>query len=260
MKIVDVDAHPPLEDMELDYLGVMSAEAFLKRLARAGVDAACGTPLLREGVPDGDPLRLMQINQRALELAKASEGRYRMAVWVHPACPDRCAEMIARFAGEGALMAGDIQPEWIEEDSPGLRVIMNAARDSALPVNARVRGAEQAEALARRYPDVRLLIGGGAAGVAPLDAAELLARHPNLYLHLSSPGMTTNYVLHSLLRRLPEKRLLFGTNYPFCNPAAKRAAVEWELRDAPPETRAAIMGGNALDMASGPARRGGDGA
>ena len=260
MRVFDVDAHPPLEDMELQYLGVMSAEAFLRRLTRAGVDVACGTPLLRESVPDGDPDRLMEINERALKLAGASEGRYRMAVWVHPACADSCAEMIARFAGEGALTAGDIRPEWIEEDSPGLRVIMNAARDCGLPVNALARGAEQAEKLARRYPDVRLMIGGGSAGIAPLDAVRLLGQYPNLYLHLSSPGMTANYVLHSLLRRLPEKRLLFGTNYPFCNPAAKRAAIGWELRDAADETRAAIMGGNALEMAAGPARTGGEGA
>ena len=257
MRIVDADAHPPLEAIELEYLGVVSAEIFLGRLARTGVDIACGTVTLAEGVPGGDHVRLREINERALELSRASNGCYRMAVWVHPACATSCAEMIAHFTGEGAVMAGDIQPEWIEEDSPGLRTIMNAARNCGLPVNALPRGAEQAEKLARRYPDVRLLIGGGSAGIAPLAAVDLLEKYPNLYLHLSSPGMTVNYVLHSMLQRLPEKRLLFGTNYPYCNPAAKRAATEWELRDASPLSRAAILGGNAVEMAPATAWRGG---
>ena len=248
MRIVDADAHPPIEEMTLEHLGAVSAGLFLNRLARAGVDVACGTMTLPEGAPGNDPDRLSEINRRAYELSVSSHGQYRMAVWVNPRCGSLSAELLVHYAAKGALMAGDIQPEWIEEDPAGLQVIMNAARDYDLPVNAHCKGVEQVEKLARRYPDVRLLIGGGSSGIAPLAAIDVMNRYANLYLLLSSAGMTANYVLHSLIERLPAQWLVFGTDYPFCNPAAKRAAAEWELRDTAPEIREAILSGSAIAL------------
>ena len=44
MYIIDADAHPPIEMTDIDCLGRIDHEEFLKRIARTGADAVMGVP------------------------------------------------------------------------------------------------------------------------------------------------------------------------------------------------------------------------
>jgi predicted TIM-barrel fold metal-dependent hydrolase len=94
-------------------------------------------------------------------------------------------------------------------------------------------------ALARRHPQVSVVI-GGAAWTPILNLAPEILAVDNLYADVSqADGMD------SLLRMVEvglEERLLFGTHAPFFIPLAGLARV---VIDLPEDSAAAILGGNA---------------
>ena len=88
----------------------------------------------------------------------------------------------------------------------------------------------------------------------PERAYHLLEKHPNLMINLSGVIWGCNYALHEWCARLGSGRLLFGSGYPFSNPAGKLAAIRWELRDQPASVHEQIFSKNALLLAGAEGR------
>ncbi|MBQ8509454.1 MAG: amidohydrolase family protein [Clostridia bacterium] len=223
MRIIDIDAHPPVD--------AASFAHFFDRLNDAGIGLACGT-LYAASAPDGGMAR--RLNEASLALAKR-EPRYIPALWGHPDCADQV---------EQARMI-EIDGAWLD----GAAEVLAAAQERGLPVSLRGESPAAAIMLAERYPSLKLICGGFfSRGFMPAQAAEVLAACPNVYLNLSGGIWIGNYVLHEWSRKLHIDRLLFGTGCPDGNPAAKLAAMKWELRDADEEVHSGIYRENARKL------------
>ena len=246
-RIVDADAHPPFEAMEIPNVGLMTQELFFGRMRRLRADAVCGTltppAAWLEAPPEDAPERL---NAEALRLAERYP-EYIPAVWVHPACPESSLRQMEQCAARGVKLAGEFCPEWLENPfrEPAMRILALAA-ELGMAVSLRSKRPEEAEAVADAAPGVTLLAGVGIAGVR--DGAALLGRRPGMYLKLSGTELLLNYLLHEKIGALPADRLIFGTGYPGGNPGAKLGSLRWELRDASADTVRAVLGGNAARL------------
>ncbi len=214
MNIIDVDAHPPIDEKK--------REEFYKTLSLLGITRALGAPL-EEGMTkkESNLLAIRNFNCRSM--------------WGHPDCADTL---------EGASLL-TVDSAWLPEAEEILRI----AESKRIPVLLRNENESQIRALAREYPSLPLIVGGSGSRVAkPSLAYELMRDLPQVYLNLSGAVWTYNYVLHEWIQRLPTHRLLFGTDYPYANPASKLAALRWELRHTAASVTEAILGGNALDL------------
>ncbi len=105
-------------------------------------------------------------------------------------------------------------------------------------------------ALIRRYdrgmadfPHVRFVLGhAGARDVA--DAIPIAQKHDNVWLELSSQGVTQ---IHELLQQVGSGKLLYGTDWPFY-PLAVALAKVLLVTEGDATARTAILGGNAKQL------------
>lgn len=245
--IIDADAHPPYCPMDIDHIGELSSEKFLDRLNQTGIGYACGrlTPPQDFFLAHPTEEAVSLLNEAAFALA-AGDARYFPALWVHPDCPSFSIEQMDEYAARGVRML-EADAECL--DHPGLAPILAHAQTTGMIVSLHKETLEQTDRLASQYPGLSILAGGlGSSIYMPDRTCALLDAHPNLYINLSGAVWSFNYVLHEWTQRLGTERLLFGTGYPFCNPASKVAAVNWELRDQPDSVASRLLYLNAAGL------------
>ena len=245
--VVDIDAHPPLSPQPVNHIGELDETLFFSRLTHAGIDIACGRLLPPPGFfethePD-EAIDLL--NSAAFALAQR-EPRYLPALWIHPAYPDFSVAQLAKYAPLGVRIIG---ADGDRPDHPAFLHILSYVQEFGMTVALHGENISQIDALAARFPNLRLLIGGlGSTGYMPARAFDLMQAHKNLMLNLSGVIWGCNYALHEWCSRLGADRLFFGSAYPFSNPAGKLAALFWELRDQPASVHEQIFSQNALRL------------
>jgi predicted TIM-barrel fold metal-dependent hydrolase len=102
----------------------------------------------------------------------------------------------------------------------------------------------------RRFPGVRFLVTN-----APLTVADMVVRHTpdqeNVVFDTTGFAGPLSDAIHGALRLLGSRRLLLGTHAPFKYPEVGLLRVQ--TLDTDDETRASILGGNALRLFGDPA-------
>lgn len=249
MFVIDMDARPPAEAREVKFVGRMTPETFFDGLAEAGIDAACGLPLLSEEKMDESGDAMLRWNDAAMELAVRFQGRYFPVVATHPKHAALSLKKIEEGRRAGAAVVGDVQYEWLEDEScrEGLDAILGAATASEMTVCIRANRVQEVFALAERAPALHILA-HLEGNVAPDDITRLLQACPHASVSLSVKAATWNRILSSQIGRWPVERLVFGTGYPFIHPACVVESVKWELRNQPERVQAAIFSENARKL------------
>lgn len=104
-------------------------------------------------------------------------------------------------------------------------------------------------AVLERYPTLRVILAHLGRGHSD-ELIELVGRHPGAHTDLSlalghphEPGGPDLESVRRLIRRLGPERVLFGTNYPVCDPVAYRS--QFERLGLTPGERSTIGGENA---------------
>ena len=190
-------------------------------------------------------------------IAKAGVGDRLVAFGsVHPRSSSKIHQLrdYAKRGVRGIKLHPEMQRFFPDEDGAmeiyaecgklGLPIIFHAGRSGIEPEFMRPY------ALIRRYvagiekfPNTKFVLGhAGARDVA--DAIPVAQKHDNVWLELSSQGVTQN---DELLRQVGERKLLYGTDWPFYPQAVALAKVliVTEGKDA---ARRAILGGNAAAL------------
>lgn len=252
MNIIDTDAHPPCGEAEVDHLGRLSPHRFFERLQRAGIDTAVGTlplpsSLCTTASTAEDTLRT--VNDAALSLAKIYPRNYLPGIHIHPAHPTLSCREIEIYSNAGVRMIGEIRAEWLDcpPDQSPLTDIFSCAEQYGMTVSVHSAAPERLGQWAKRFPGLNFMYGSRQCNISLAASADLLQKHTNLYLRLSQNIFLANYYLHTYVEKLPTSQLLFASGYPFCNPAARIAAVQWELRDQSEAKRQRIFRENAIN-------------
>lgn len=250
MKIIDMDAHPPFDTANIDYIGEIDRTEFFARLERAGISKACGTLLPPPGFFTKHTVAeaVEILNEKTMELA-LSEARYIPVLWVHPDCADVSLKKLEQYIPVGARII-EVDADWLERME--MHRIFEYAQEQHVAVSLIGGTFEQVITLTSKFPRLKVLVGGVSDQIfAPPCAKEIMEICPEVYIKLSRIMWTWNYVMHEWSKCLDKERLLFGTGYPDCNPAAKLGAFEWELRDWSETERELIFCENALRITTG---------
>ena len=206
MNYFDIDAHPPTEKN--------MRPGFFQKVSELGVSHICGTFAVKEP-PDEKTAALLN---KAAKRLSVTEARYLPAFWGFPGLLEKSgtAKMLYVDAGMGQ----------------GRDEVLRYAEQSKKPVFLCHETPESTREILEKFPKASVIAGGqGASGFEPLQTVSMLNAFPNFYLNLSAGIWTVNYVLHELIKKMPVRQLLFGSGFPYTNPASRLAAVKWELRD-----------------------------
>lgn len=200
-------------------------------LERAGISKICGSVILKKPYRREEgfaPIRLC--NERAWKLKEAFGGFYVPGFHVHPDFVEESVAEIAKMHARGVRLIGELVPYlhgWGGYASPGLSRILDAAGERHMVVSFHTVADDQEgmTRMVREHPDVTFVAAHPGDKAVYLKHLERMERCDNLYLDLSGTGIFRYGSIAYGVGRVGSERLVFGTDYPICNPRMYVQAV-----------------------------------
>lgn len=251
--VIDFHTHPYLSGEEFfnfyPECFTPSPEQCRQDLEQAGISMICGSVLLKRPYSRQEGFAyIRQCNQRTMRLKEIFGGFYVPGFHVHPDFVEQSIAEIEEMHARGVRLIGELVPYlhgWSDYANENLSKILDAAGKRRMVVSFHTMPEEQ-EAMTRMvldHPDVTFVAAHPGDKAVYLKQLERMERCENLYLDLSGTGIFRYGAVAYGAGRVGSHRLLFGTDYPICNPRMYVQALYQE--PISPEDRENIMHKNA---------------
>ena len=198
-----------------------------RELEEAGISRICGSVLQWEKPQSFSDLRAL--NREALALREILGDFYTPGFHIHPAYPRESCEEVEFMRSRGVTLIGELVPYlhgWGTFDRHSLCEILEAARGMVCSYHTPWNF--DMGPILSAFPSITFV----AAHPGDRDRVEehiaLMKKHENLYLDLSGTGLFRLGLLKHLVTQVGAERILFGTDYPICNPRMYVQAVYGE--------------------------------
>lgn len=227
--ILDFHTHPYLSEAEfLNHYPECfspSPEQLRQDLEQAGIHRICGSVILKDSAAPGFS-GVHQANLRALVLKEILGDFYIPGFHVHPDYVDESIAEIEQMHKRGIRLIGELVPYlhgWHGYSSRNFSKILDAAGHFKMVVSFHTDPAGPSEyagiaVMVRSHPDVTFVAAHPNERADFQELLTLMDACPNLYLDLSGAGIFRYGAIAYGVRRVGSERLLFGTDYPICNP------------------------------------------
>lgn len=247
-EIIDFHMHPGLHKWQnmcaYGRVYEKTATGIAEEMRRAGIAHICGSVIEREQKkPDFEYLR--SLNRAALELAERLGGFYTPGFHIHPDYVKESVDEIEFMHRNGVRLIGELVPYlhgWDDFESDAMKEILYAAETYHMVVS--YHSADyKVERMISEHPGITFVAAHPGERPYVEKHIERMKKYDNLYLDLSGTGLFRMGVLKYLVEEVGAQRILFGTDYPICNPAMYAEAVRYE--EITEEERQMIFSGNA---------------
>ena len=237
-KIIDVHAHPFLtleqNSGTAHYSALKTPADFLAGMDRAGIGLFAGSVIVRTDAVDFEFLKAL--NRSALELKQIYGERYMPGVHIHPAYVEESREELYFVHDRGVRLIGELVPYmhgYARYMQDGGGKIFELAQELGMVLSIHPTGYEDIDELTAAFPRLTIILAHPGEKPACLENIKLMRKHPNLYLDICGTGLFREGLLRFLIDETGADRILFGADYPICNPAMQVAGVMYEnLNDA----------------------------
>ncbi len=201
----------------------MHEEDMIPTLRACGISRMCGS-IIQTDDRDSYPTVFEKqkfANRLALKLRDKMGGFYIPGFHINPNFVDESIEEIRFMNGQGVKLIGELVPYhdgWESFAHEGLHPILDEAEKFGMIVNFHTMNQDTIDAMVSAHPGVTFV----AAHPGEVDQfyghIERMKKYENLYLDISGTGLYRYHSLRLLVKELGSERLLFGTDYPTCNP------------------------------------------
>jgi len=221
-----VDFHAHMGPYYNFHIPFNDATGMLASMDALGIDTTLVCPHMAIG-PD-----FRDGNDTALKACLDFPGRFLGAIGINPNYPEMIVPELERFRGHPEMRAIKLHPSLHEYDAGGesYRLVYSEAAERGLPVETHTwcgdgRCAPKAyEKIAGEYPETNFVLvhsGGVNKGIG--EAIQVAERRENVYLETS--GSLTFDIVGKIVDRIGSRKLLFGSDNPFIDPAAQVGKV-----------------------------------
>lgn len=251
---IDFHTHPfvdPAHNIAAhkDYCS-MSLENTRKIFSRLGVSKICGSVIRVGGSANEDPWRVIrENNEQALALRDAYGEFYLPGFHVHPAYVEESIAEIERMHALGVRLIGELVPYYdcwneLTYASPSFSEILNAAEKYDMIVSFHSQNDDAMDKMVAAHPNVRFVSAHPGEYPDFMRHIERAKLSKNYYLDLSGTGLFRYGMLRRAIDDMGLEHILFGSDFPTCNPAMFLGAVLMDplLTD---NERERILSGNA---------------
>lgn len=239
-KVTDFHTHPFVrEDCNTCfYDGIVSRENFAQDLKRAGIQMCCGSVIERLDGSSFDQIK--RLNDEAVCLRDALDGFYVPGMHIHPLFPKQSVDEIYRMHSKGVRLIGELVPyymNWTTYYDENMKIIFDAAQQLNMVVSAHTSAdnpqlADSLEQAVKRFPRLKFVAAHPGDRAAFERHIERLKKYDNYYLDLSGTGIFRYGLIKHGVDAAGSEKLIFGTDFPICNPQMYVNAVLYErLRD-----------------------------
>ena len=249
MEIIDFHTHPYLTND--DNICIYKNEAMpegeirdytLSDLRRIGINRFAGSVISRCG--EGfEPIR--RSNEIARKMCTISGGTYIPGIQLHPTYLEDSIREIDKAKTGGVKLIGELVPYFYgwDYDKEGFEEILDYTDKLDFVYSMHSTNILLMQEIAKRHKNTNFVFAHpGEADRLKLHI-ETMKECDNVYLDLSGTGLFRYGMLKHLVNEVGAERILFGSDYPICNPAMYIGGVLYErLRESEFEL---IMAGNA---------------
>jgi predicted TIM-barrel fold metal-dependent hydrolase len=173
-------------------------------------------------------LDVKECNDEALRIREKLGGFYVPGFHVHPAFVEESIEEIGRMAAHGVGLIGELCPYiqgWRSYAEEGLYPILKEAERQNMTVSLHNMDWDGIDKMVAEHPGINFVVAHPGEGEALYRHIERMKKYGNLYLDVSASGLDRWLALRALVDGVGSERILFGTDYPVCNPGAIIGAI-----------------------------------
>jgi predicted TIM-barrel fold metal-dependent hydrolase len=254
--IIDFHTHPFLrsENNICSHQCVCNLQSgdILEEMRALGVSKFCGSVIAKPHEADKNVWdRLKRANDDALKLREIFGDAYIPGFHVHPAFVEESIEEIHRMNEAGVRLIGELVPYSSEWESYGFTYasdafsrILDEAEKYDMVVSIHSQDEDAMDEMVKAHPHIRFVAAHPGEYAAFMRHIERAKMSDNYYLDLSGTGVFRYGMLRRALNEMGTEHILFGSDYPTCNPAMFLGAVLMDplITD---EEREKVLSGNA---------------
>lgn len=252
-EIIDFHTHPFLDRehnicAHADYCG-MSAENTKEVFDHLKISRICGSVICaaRAGDPSWEKIR--ENNDQALKLKQMYGDFYIPGFHVHAGYVEESIAEIERMHEMGVRLIGELVPYhdgWGEKsyDCGELSEILDAAEKYDMIVSFHSQNEDGMDRMVKSHPNIRFVAAHPGEYGAFMRHIERCRMSDNYYLDLSGTGLFRYGMLRRAIDDMGVDHILFGSDFPTCNPAMFLGAVLMDPLITDSE-REKVLSGNA---------------
>ncbi len=233
MRIIDFHTHPFFEGCDNIKRFKEPEDANYKiiweDMDRAGISLICGVFLPRNMEPGLETMRLS--NEQALRFYAEYPDRYIPGIQINPNFIKESCEEVEKAHAAGVRMVGEINPPRMGYKAYSEKAcveILEYAASLGMIVSCHSTTDEDMNALAEALPHMPIVNAHPNEYAAFEAHITRMKKYENVHLDLSGTGLFRYGMLRRLINEVGKDRILFGTDYPVCNPAMYVAGVQYE--------------------------------
>ncbi|MGN0746462.1 MAG: amidohydrolase family protein [Aristaeellaceae bacterium] len=224
MSIIDFHTHPLLNHSQslCFYPDTVpdTPEGIREQLLQSGVTHICGSVLRADHHFD-----MRELNDAALALREVLGDFYTPGFHIHPGQLEASLAEIRRMDAAGVKLIGELVPymhgwndfdqhPWVEE----LNALLDEAQRCGMVFSYHTIWDWPLEPVIAAHPDMAFVAAHPGDRDSVPKHVERMRRYDNAYLDLSGTGIFRFGSIRYLVNQVGVDRILFGTDYPICNP------------------------------------------
>ena len=187
-----------------------------------GISRIAGSVLFKDKERFSSPLeKIRESNRMSLKLREELSDFYVPGFHIHPDYVEESIGEIRYMASRGVYLIGELVPymdSWEAYDASGIFPILDEAEKYGMTVSFHTMASETIDAMVASHPNVNFVAAHPGERESLLLHVERMKRYPNLYLDISGTGIFRYHAIKYLVSEVGSERVLFGTDYPICNP------------------------------------------
>ena len=231
-EIIDCHVHPFLipETNLTRFPGTETPDIFVAEMKRAGIVKCCGSVAKQLTSPSFDQIKTL--NREALEFRTRYPDFFIPGIHILPSCPEEsCREIEELYHRENVRWVGELVGYFMGYPSylgDGVFKIYDLIQELGMPVNIHSAGLDEINTICKNFPKLKVVIAHPGDGQLMRERFEFIKTHPNAYLDLSGTGLFRWGMLRYGIDTAGMDKLLFGSDFPICNPSMNLQAVFFE--------------------------------
>lgn len=232
MKIIDFHTHPFINDKHNScfYTDTVTKSNFKEILNKAGIDHICGSVIYKTNNFD----EIKKLNYEAMKLKEIWGDFYTPGIHIHPHYIEESINELQIMSAAGVNLIGELVPYYngwknyydknihiIYEEIDKLNMIVSLHTDNDTDMKL-------LEEAIKRFKNIKFIAAHPNQKELYKTHIKLLNKYDNYFLDLSGTGLFRYGMLSNLVKNTSSEKILFGTDFPICNPKMYVEAVLFE--------------------------------
>lgn len=231
LEIIDIHMHPFVSSKTKigSYETGNTIDIMVEDMKRSGITKMAGSVLCNEGEATLEYLNFL--NQTARDVKQQLGDFYIPGIHVSPCFVQESLEEIERFHQEGGVLIGELKAKdmgWSAYSDKAWDEIFALMAEYDMFLSIHPTTDVDMEELCRKNPKLNIMLAHPGEYERYHRYLDKMRRYEHVYMDITGVGLFRYGMLAEGVNLVGSERIMFGTDYPICNPIMQVAGVDYE--------------------------------